>query len=237
MGKRLIQQRRGRGTPTYKSLRHRYKGKASNIRSAKTVRGKIIDITDCPGHSAPLLRVEYEKGKKIFCIAPEGVKIGDYIDTGKSITIKSGNTAPLGDMPEGTLIYNIEKIPGDGGKFVRSSGTFAKIVSKLADKVVVLLPSKKRKELKANCMASIGVVAGGGRTEKPFLKAGNKYYAMKAKNKLYPHVSGVSMNAVDHPFGGTSSSHKGIPTQSGRNAPPGRKVGKISPRRTGRKKH
>tara|TARA_Y100000310_G_C20693657_1_gene824020 strand:+ start:2456 stop:3169 length:714 start_codon:yes stop_codon:yes gene_type:complete len=236
MGKNLIQQRRGRGTPTYRSLRHRSKGKTSIIRlTDEAVKGKIIDIIDCPSHSAPLLKVKYEKEERLD-IAPEGVRVGDCIDAGKNAAIKPGNILSLRDIPEGTLIYNVERIPGDGGKFVRSSGTFAKITSKLADKVIILMPSKKQKEFKLNCRASIGIVAGGGRTEKPFLKAGNKYFAMKAKNKLYPHVSGVSMNAVDHPFGGSSSSHKGIPTQSGRNDPPGRKVGMLSPKSTGRKK-
>ena len=64
----------------------------------------------------------------------------------------------------------------------------------------------------------------------------NKYYAMKAKNKMWPQVSGTSMNSVDHPFGGSSSHAKGIPTQASRNSPPGRKVGKIAPKRTGRRK-
>ncbi|MAG08287.1 50S ribosomal protein L2 [Candidatus Woesearchaeota archaeon] len=237
MGKRLIQQRRGRGTPTYKSLKHRSKGKAGNARlTNETAKAEIIDIVDCPNHSAPLLKLKHENGEKRLNIAPEGVKVGDYIESGENIAIKPGNLLSLRQIPEGTLIYNIEKLPGDGGRFVRSSGAFAKVASKLKNKAIVLMPSKKQKEFGLNCRANIGTVAGGGRTEKPFLKAGSKYYAMKAKNKLYPHVSGVSMNAVDHPFGGTSSSHKGIPTQSGRNDPPGRKVGMLSPKRSGRKK-
>ena len=82
----------------------------------------------------------------------------------------------------------------------------------------------------------MGVIGGSGRTEKPFLKAGTRYFAMTAKNKVWPKVSGTSMNSVNHPFGGRSSHAKGIPTQSSRSAPPGRKVGKIAPKRTGRKK-
>jgi len=133
-------------------------------------------------------------------------------------------------------IYNIELFPGDGGKFVRASGGFAKIVTKMQNMVLVELPSSKRKKFLPDCRATIGIIAGSGRKEKPFLKAGTKHYAMKAKNKLWPIVSGVSMNSVDHPFGGSSSSVKGGPTQTSRNAPPGAKVGKIAPKRTGRKK-
>ena len=98
------------------------------------------------------------------------------------------------------------------------------------------LPSSKTKDFNPDCRACIGIIAGSGRKEKPFLKAGTKHHAMKARNKLYPSVSGTSQNAVDHPFGGSSSSVKGRPTQAPRNAPPGRKVGKIAPTRTGRKK-
>ena len=106
----------------------------------------------------------------------------------------------------------------------------------MKDRIVVQLPSSKTRDFKPDCRASIGVIAGSGRKEKPFLKAGKRYYAMKAKNKLWPQVSGTSMNAVDNPFGGSSSAHKGRPTQAPRSAPPGRKVGKIAPKRTGRRK-
>ncbi|MBI2651643.1 50S ribosomal protein L2, partial [Candidatus Woesearchaeota archaeon] len=139
-------------------------------------------------------------------------------------------------IPEGVAIYNIEALPGDGGKFVRASGNSAKIITKMQDTIVVELPSSKRRVFLPDCRATVGTIAGSGRKEKPFLKAGKRYYAMKAKNKLWPQVSGTSMNAVDHPFGGRSSASKGGPTQSSRNSPPGRKVGKIAPKRTGRKR-
>jgi large subunit ribosomal protein L2 len=161
--------------------------------------------------------------------------VGADVAIGDITEIKSGNVMPLRNIPEGTNVYNIESNPGDGGKFVRASGTFARILSKMRDRIIVLLPSNKKKEFRPDCKAVVGIIAGGGRTEKPFLKAGNKYYAMKAKNKLWPITSGTSMNSVDHPFGGSSSGHKGRPTQSSRHAPPGRKVGKIAPRRTGRR--
>ena len=102
--------------------------------------------------------------------------------------------------------------------------------------IVVELPSKKKKVLNPQCRASIGVVAGGGRKEKPFIKAGNKFKAMKARSKLYPKVCGQSMNAVDHPHGGTRSSKKNYPYTVSRHTPPGAKVGKIASRRTGKKK-
>ncbi len=233
MGKRLIQQRRGRGTHTYKSPSHRFKG-AVAVPALETS-GIVTDIVHCAGHSAPLMEVSYLTGEKGISIAPEGIKVGDDITLGADAGIKQGNVLPLGNIPEGTLIYNIELRPGDGGKLVRASGSFARVVSKTEEEVRVKLPSRKEKLFSTACRAAIGIAAGAGRPEKPFLKAGNKYKRMRARNKLYPHVCGISMNAVDHPFGGKCSHIKGRPTLSPRSAPPGRKVGKIAPRRTGRK--
>lgn len=231
MGKRILQQRRGRGTHTYKSFGHHFKGAARHPLQT----GKIIDLINCPGHSAPLISLLHPDNGKSLSLAPLGVRVGDQIAVGEK-EIKQGNVLPLKDIPEGTNVHNVENKPGDGGKFVRSSGTFAKVIAKTAHSVIIKLPSKKEKSFHPQCRASIGVIAGSGRTEKPFLKAGTKYHKMRARNRLYPRVSGTSMNAVDHPLGGTQSSHKGKPTIAPWGAPPGRKVGKIRPRRTGKKK-
>ncbi len=237
MGKNLIQQARGKGSPRYRSPYFRFKGKAEFVKQGKdSIVGKVIDLVHCAGHSSPLAHIKYGNGEMIYLQAPEGIRVGDAIKAGVDIEANTGNILPLKNIPEGMPIYNLELNPGDGGKFVRSSGTSAKIVTKMRDRIVVQLPSNKTKEFKPNCRAMIGVIAGSGRKEKPFLKAGKRHYAMKAKNKLWPQVSGTSMNSVDHPFGGSSSAHKGRPTQSSRNAPKGRKVGKIAPGRTGRVK-
>jgi len=234
MGKRLIQQRRGRGTKTYTSPSFRFKGKVKHTNTETA--GKVIDLIHCQGHSAPLMQISYLSGEKSLAFAPNGIKVGDDIVLGNEAELKIGNVLSLQDIPEGTLVHNIELRPGDGGKLVRASGTFAKVVAKTDNDVRVMLPSKKEKLFLPGCRAAIGALAGSGRLDKPLLKAGNKYHKMRAKNKLYPKVQGISMNAVDHPFGGCHSTHKGRPTQSSRNAPPGRKVGMIAPRRTGRKR-
>jgi len=234
MGKNLIQQKRGKGSPTYKAPSFRYAGKVNHPKCQKEGSvGQIVDLIHCQGHLAPLMVVSYEDEYNLS-VAPEGVRVGDLI-TYKGKEAKKGDTLALENIPEGTSIYNIESKPGDGGKFVRSSGVSAKVVSKTKDKILVKLPSKKQILLSPKCLATVGTIAGSGRTEKPFLKAGIKYYAMRARNKLWPLVGAVSMNAVDHPFGSKSSHTKGRPTQSSRNSPPGRKVGSIAPRRTGRK--
>ncbi len=235
MGKNLIQQARGKGSSRYRAPSFRYKGESKYAKYEKTtLSGEIIEFIHCRGHSAPLAQIEYGNGDIVLVQAPEGVRVGDKVEMGDNVDVKRGNVMPLKKIPEGIAIYNLESFPGDGGKFVRASGGFAKIITKMQDKIVVELPSAKRRDFLPDCRATIGVIAGSGRKDKPFLKAGTRYYAMKAKNKLWPQVSGTSMNAVDHPFGGSSSAVKGKSTQASRNAPPGRKVGKIAPKRTGR---
>ncbi|MBI4981257.1 50S ribosomal protein L2 [Candidatus Woesearchaeota archaeon] len=248
MGKNLIQQRRGRGTLTFRSPGHRFRG-AVKLYSPQTdgvidtgvmAQGKVTDLVHCPGHSAPLMEVSYSTGDKGLAFAPEGIKVGDNISIGNNSEVNTaatdGNVLCLRDIPEGMPIHNIEIIPGDGGKLVRTGGSFAKIIAKSETAVKVKLPSNKEKDLLPSCRAAIGTIAGSGRLEKPFLKAGTRFHKMHARNKGYPIVCGISMNAVDHPFGGKCSHIKGRPTQSPRSAPPGRKVGKIAPRRTGRQR-
>ena len=237
MGKRLIQQARGKGGPTYRAPSFKYKGEAKHNKiNPEMLEGEVLDFVHCRGHSAPLAKVHYSNGENCLLLASEGMKVGQMIQSGPQAAVESGNTSPLMDIPEGTLVYNIESMPGDGGKFVRASGTFAKVVGRFKDNVIIQLPSKKRKSFNPKCRAAIGVVAGGGRSEKPFLKAGVKYFKMKAKNKLWPKVRGAAQNAVDHPFGNARSQRKSKAKPVSRNAPPGRKVGMIAPRSTGRKK-
>ncbi|MCB9362456.1 50S ribosomal protein L2 [Candidatus Woesearchaeota archaeon] len=237
MGKRIISQARGSGSPRYKAPSFKYKGEARHRPLVEdAVVGNVVDIVKCRGHSAPLAVVEYADEAVSLLLAPEGIKVGDTVTHGVSEVQRPGDTVTLKDIPSGTVIYNIEAVPGDGGKFCRSAGAFAKVVNKTEDRVVVELPSKRTKQLHGNCRANIGVLAGNGRQDKPLMKAGNAYYKAKAKNKLYPKVSGGAMNAVDHPFGNARSSRKSKARVAPRNAPPGRKVGMVRARRTGRTK-
>jgi large subunit ribosomal protein L2 len=241
MGKRLIHQRRGRGTPKYRSASHRFKDKIryriqDEIEKEGALKGKIVGIVHDPGRNAPIADVKFENGERKFILAPESIQVDDDIECGFSASINLGNTLPLGEIPEGTPIYNIENRPGDGGRFVRSSGNYASLITRDSDKAVVELPSGELKSLNLNCRATIGVVAGGGRKEKPFLKAGTRWHAFKAKGKRSMTVRGVAMNAVDHPHGGGNRQHPGRPTTVSRHAPPGRKVGSIAAKRTGKRR-
>ena len=235
MCKNLIQQRRGRGSPTYRSASFKFEGEV-RLYSQQGL-GKVIELVHCAGHSSPLMRVSFaNESVPVLGFAPDGIKVGDFIESGDMASVRAGNVLSLRNIPEGTLIHNVELRPGDGGKLVRVSGASARVVSRGEEGVRVLLPSRKEKLFLPACRAAVGVLAGAGRPDKPFLKAGTRYKKMRARNKLYPRVCGISMNAVDHPFGGKCSHIKGRPTQSPRSAPPGRKVGKIAPRRTGRKR-
>lgn len=237
MGKRLIQQARGKGGPTYRAPSFRYKGEARYVSTSnETLGGTILDIISCQGHSAPLAYIEYSNGDASLTMVAEQMRVGDDIQIGTEAEVSLGNILPLQNIPEGTLVFNIESVPGDGGKFVRSSGTFARVLSHMKDGTIIQLPSKKKKTFHSNCRATIGVIAGGGRKDKPVLKAGNKFYAMKAKNKLWPKVSGNAQNAVDHPFGNSRSQRKSKARPTPKNAPPGRKVGMLRARHTGRNK-
>jgi len=233
MGKNLISQARGRGGPTYRSPGHRFVAPAKYKGKLHTMNGVVKDIVNCPGHSAPLVKIKFEDGNIIYALAVEGIKVNDTVKLGTN-EITNGNIAYLKDMPEGSLVNNIESKPGDGGKFVRSAGTFARVVTVSEKEVVIELPSKKKRTFSPMCRATLGVIAGSGRHEKPFMKAGNKYKAMRARNKLYPKVCGQSMNAVDHPHGGGRSSKKNYPYVVSRQLPPGAKVGLISAKSTGR---
>ena len=237
MGKRIISQNRGKGTPTYRAPSHRFKAELKHFKVDRdqTVTGEVIEILHDTARSAPIARVKLDNGEERLILVPEGIAIGQEISCGISAEVKAGNTLPLSEIPEGVLVCNIENKPGDGGQFARSSGVYAVLVAHDVGKSVVQLPSGVMKWLSPLCKATIGVVAGGGRTDKPFVKAGKKYHKLKTRAAKYPRVSGVAMNAIDHPFGGGGWQHPGRPKTSSRRAPPGRKVGSIAARRTGKR--
>ncbi|NCO11542.1 50S ribosomal protein L2 [Candidatus Pacearchaeota archaeon CG_4_9_14_0_2_um_filter_39_13] len=232
MGKRIIQQARGKGSFTY-----RVRKKAFMFRVGYPMHegeAKIEKIFHSAAHSAPLSKARI--GTEVFYgLAFNGALEGQNFVIGGD-EIKEGNVVTLQNAPVGTRIFNIERNPGDGGKMIRAAGSSA-VVNKKYDynKVGVMMPNKKEVILDGKCRVSIGVIAGDGVKQKPFIKAGRKFFKMKARGKLYPRVSALSTNAIDHPFG--SGRGKRVKSKiAKRNAPPGRKVGHIRPRRTGRRR-
>lgn len=242
MGKRIIAQRRGRFTSNvYQSPSHRHKGGKNGIKYLPTnqIKSKIIDLEHDPGRTAPIATAKIiggeRDGQNYKFIASEGIFINQELSSGDNAEISSGNVLPLRSIPEGTPIFNIESQPGDGGKFVRAGGTVATVVSH-GNKTVVQLPSGQFKPFHPECKATIGVVAGGGRKEKPFVQAGKRFHSCRSRARKYPKVSGVAMNPVDHPHGGGSHQHVGKPSTVSKHAPPGRKVGRLSPKKRKKKK-
>jgi len=236
MGKRLIQQRRGRTKSKFNSPSHRFKGEVKYSNDNKKLDGVIEDILHDSGRTAPLACVRTVDNNKIMMIASEGAKIGDQIRFLENKNeLGTGNILTIGNIPEGAPVYNIELSPGDGGKLVRAGGSNATIVSHDKKNTVIQLPSGRFKTLGSSCRATIGIAAGGGRKDKPFLKAGKKHYAFRTRGKQYPKVRGVAMNAVAHPHGGGGHQHVGKPSTVKRGASPGRKVGNLAARRTGKR--
>jgi len=159
MGKNLPSQRRGRGTsPTYRSPSHRHPGPVAHPHFRGS--GVVTEIFQAPGHTAPLARVRFD-GQEVLMIACDGLSVGQHITHGLP-NVDRGNTLALRDIPEGTLVYNIESMPGDGGRFARAAGTQAVIVSH-GERAVVQLPSGQFHSFHPDCRATIGAASSSSR--------------------------------------------------------------------------
>ncbi len=232
MAKRLRTQRRGSGGNQYRSPSHRHLDDV-RLPAKSKADGVIVDLIHAPGRTSPLAVIDYN-GEMDYQLAAEGMSVGQKVTVGQG-EVKPGNILQLAVIPEGTLIHNIEANPGDGGKFVKVAGTSATVVSRGAS-VIVQMPSGTLKEFNPNCRAAIGVIAGNGRTDKPLAKSGKNFHTLQSRSKAHFHVSGVAMNAVDHPHGGGSHPHIGGPSTKSRNSWPGQKVGRLSPKKKKDKK-
>jgi len=142
---------------------------------------------------------------------------------------------PVGSMPEGAIICNVEAKVGDRGTLARTSGNYATIISHNPDegKSRIRLPSGSKKTIPSGARAMVGIVAGGGRIDKPLLKAGRAHHKFRVKRNCWPRTRGVAMNPVDHPHGGGNHQHIGHASTISRGAVAGQKAGLIAARRTG----
>jgi len=204
------------------------------------IRGFVKDIVHDAGRGAPLAKVQFRdmyryKIRTQTFIATEGMHTGQYIYAGKKAGLTIGNILPLSSMPEGTIICNVEERTGDRGALARTSGNYAVIIGHNHDdgKTRVKLPSGAKKVVPSSARAMIGIVAGGGRIDKPLLKAGRAFHKYKAKRNSWPKTRGVAMNPVDHPHGGGNHQHIGHASTVSRYSSAGQKVGLIAARRTG----
>ena len=240
MGKRIRVQRRGRGSKTFQAATHKRVAPAryptrQKEKLAAVVTGQVQQLLHDPGRGSPLALVKLEDGESYYSVVPEGIYEGQNVELGTEASVRIGNVVPIGRLPEGTTVCNVELSPGDGGRLARSSGSFATIVSHTPDGTMLKMPSGKSRYINDSCLATVGVVSGAGRDEKPFLKAGAKYHLMKSRGHKYPRTRGRAMIAAVHPYGGGRRGGRKVTTVSHR-TPPGRKVGLISARRAGHKK-
>jgi large subunit ribosomal protein L2 len=236
LGKRTLVRRRGRGGKQFRAITvgKIAPAKYPNFKLNEHHSGTVIDIIHERGRDAPLAKVRFDDNTFCYFPAPEGTSVGSNVEVGVRATATRRNILSLESIPDGTLICNIEKNPGDGGKLIKSAGSSALVFAHGTEGVTIKFPSGKFLIVNPRCRAMIGVIAGAGRKEKPFLKAGNRAKYMQAHGRLYPTVRGIAQAAVYHPHGGGRHQHIGRQSSVGRTTPPGRKVGNIAPRKTGR---
>ena len=227
MGKRIISRRRGSGTGRYRSPSHRHHGAIYHPAPEVVGEGRVLRIVPSPGRSAPVAEVAAPGGLVVRVLASAGLATGDSVafQEGK---VDRGAILPLGRIPDGTLVSNLEVKPYDGGRLVRSAGTGALVVAHTGAEVTVQLPSGDFKQFLATCRAQVGAVGGGGRRERPITKAGKKVWGTRSLARAPFKVRGVAMNPVNHPFGGGAHQHVGRPSTVSSGTWPGAKVGRFS---------
>ncbi len=150
-----------------------------------------------PNRTAFIALIKYEDGELAYILAPQRVKVGDRVISGAHTDVKPGNAMPLGAMPVGTIVHNIELKQGAGGKLARSAGTYAQLVGKDAGYAQVKLQSGELRLVRGECMATVGAVSNPDNMNQHFGKAGRSRWLGRR-----PHNRGVVMNPVDHPHGG-----------------------------------
>ena len=167
-------------------------------RNAKLdIPAKVVAIEYDPNRSANIALIQYEDGDKAYILAPVGLKVGYTVVAGASADIKPGNALKIKDIPVGTLIHNIELIPGRGGQLVRAAGNSAQLMAKEDKYSQVRLPSGEVRMISLECMATIGQVGNTDHENITIGKAGRKRHM-----GFRPTVRGVVMNPCDHPHGG-----------------------------------
>ncbi|HZY70734.1 MAG TPA: 50S ribosomal protein L2 [Thermoplasmata archaeon] len=230
MGKRIISRRRGSGTGTYRSPSHRHPGAVYLPAPSVVGPAKVVAVEFATGRSAPVADARTEDGTTVRLLAPAGVATGDTVHLNEG-AVDRGSVLPLAEVPDGTLIANIEVNPFDGGRLVRAAGARALVVAHAGREVTIQLPSGAFKTLLGTCRAQIGEIAGAGRQERPFIKAGKKVLAYRSLAKAPFKVRGVAMNPVNHPHGGGAHQHVGRPSTVSSGTWPGAKVGRFAPKR------
>jgi large subunit ribosomal protein L2 len=187
----------GRITTRFRGGGHKQSYRKVDFKRAKTEAAKVERIEYDPNRTAFIALLRYSDGELSYILAPQRISIGDTIVSGEAVDIKPGNAMPLGGMPVGTIVHNIELKIGKGGQLARSAGTYAQIVGRDQDYVILRLSSAEQRLVHGRCMATVGAVSNPDNMNISICKAGRKRWLGRK-----PHNRGVSMNPVDHPLGG-----------------------------------
>lgn len=166
-------------------------------RNKFNIPAKVATLEYDPGRTAFIALLHYADGEKRYILAPNGLKVGDSIISGKGIAPDVGNALPLSDIPLGTIIHNIEIKPGAGGAMSRSAGSYAQLLARDGKYATLKLPSGEMRLVLATCMATVGTVSNADHMIVKLGKAGRKRWLGRR-----PRTRAVVMNPVDHPMGG-----------------------------------
>ncbi|MBV6479388.1 MAG: 50S ribosomal protein L2 [Ignavibacteria bacterium] len=187
----------GRVTSRFRGGGHKRRYRIIDFKRTSEGEAEVIAIEYDPNRTARIALIKYGDGKKAYIIAPEGLQVGEKIESNNEADLKSGNTFTLSAIPVGTFIHNIELKPGKGAQLVRSAGTSAQIIAKDEKYSQVKLPSGEVRMISNSCKATMGVVSNIDHENISYGKAGRMRWLGRR-----PHVRGVAMNPVDHPMGG-----------------------------------
>ena len=166
------------------------------------IAAKVATVEYDPNRTCYIALLHYVDGAKSYVLAPAGIKAGDVVQSGEGADIRAGNALPLRSIPTGTIVHNVEMVPGQGGKLGRSAGSAIQVVAKEGATVTLRLPSSEMRMVRADCRATIGTLSNAEHQNVKVGKAGRKRHM-----GVRPQSRGIAMNPVDHPHGG-GEAHK-----------------------------
>ncbi|WP_455465559.1 50S ribosomal protein L2 [Bartonella sp. B39] len=189
---------RGRVTARFQGGGHKRSYRFIDFKRLKRdVAAKVERLEYDPNRTAFIALIRYDDGQLSYILAPQRLDVGDFIIAGSNVDVKPGNAMPLGNMPVGTIIHNVEMKPGKGGQIARSAGTYAQLVGRDQGMAILRLNSGEQRLVSSSCFATVGAVSNPDHGNINDGKAGRSRWRGKR-----PHVRGVAMNPVDHPHGG-----------------------------------
>lgn len=188
----------GRTTVRYVGGGHKRRYRIIDFKRDKfNIPGKVASIEYDPNRTSFIALIHYPDGEKRYILAPAGLKVGQSVVAGTKVEPEVGNTLPLGEMPVGINVHNVEMQPGRGGVLVRSAGASAQLQAKEERYVVLKMPSGETRRILRTCLATVGILSNGDHNQQTLGKAGRNRWLGRR-----PHNRGVVMNPVDHPMGG-----------------------------------